>query len=250
MTTAGGSLNSLRLLKFDAQGHLASSNLVFSLPGQMSLVNGIGTDSTGATFLIGRGGPDGGNAFSVVRLNPNGELAWVSRESMPLSGSPNYAVALAPDAQGNLWVGGVSQGPITLGSYAFGEGGGPLLCKYDQNGQVLWARRIEHQTTGVTTGVNVYDLVVDSAGNVLISGWLAGGSADFGGTTVYPGATLANNWGDSFIAKYDSNGSLLWVRLSELTEERDGFLGMSIAVDRQNNTQIERFLPPKRSSPD
>lgn len=222
-----------RLLKFDAQGRLVSSNLVSSLPGQMAVIQGIATDSTGATFLGGWGGPDGGNAFSVVKLNASGELAWVSRESTPLSGSPNYAAALAPDAQGNLWVLGVSQGPFTLGSFAFGDGHGPLLCKLDRDGQVLWAGRIEHQSTG---GVYVYDLAVDSGSNVLISGWLAGGSADFGGTTVYPGAMLGNNWGDSFIAKYNPSGSLLWVRLSDLTEGRGGFTGMSIAVDRQNNT--------------
>jgi len=53
-------------------------------------VHGIATDSNGATFLLGRGETDEGNAISVVKLNPSGEMAWVSPESPPLSGSPSF----------------------------------------------------------------------------------------------------------------------------------------------------------------
>jgi hypothetical protein len=220
------------LIKFDRVGNMVSSNVATSLPGQMTSTRGIAVDAIGATYLAGLGGPNGGNAFSVVKLNAAGELAWVSRESNPLPGAPNYANALAPDAQGNLLVGGISQGPITLGPFQFGEGSGPVLCKYDPAGQVLWAKRIEHHRTSGNTSVYFHDLAVDSAGNIVISGYLAGGTADFGGTTVSPGATQPDNWGDGFIAKYDPNGSLLWVRLAQVA----GTVGMSIAVDRQGNT--------------
>jgi len=220
------------LIKFDRVGNMVSSNVVTSLPGQMTSAGGIAVDAIGATYLVGRGGPNGGKAFSVVKLNAAGELAWVSRESNPLSGAPNYANALAPDAQGNLVVGGISQGPITLGPFQFGEGSGPVLCKYGPAGQLLWAKRIDHQNTAQFKTEYLYDLAVDSSGNILISGYFSTGTADFGGTTVFPGGANPDSSGDGFIAKYDPNGSLLWVRLAEL----QGTKGVSIAVDRQGNT--------------
>ena len=219
------------LLELDTQGRVVSSNLVSSLPGQMSGTTGIAIESTGATFLLGRGGPDGGKAFSVVKLKASGELAWVRRESTPLSGSPNYPGALALEAQGSLWVSGVSQGPFTLGSVALGVGRGPFLCKLDRDGQVLWGMRIDYQPSGAPPML-MFPTLSRTRWVMCYSpaGWP--GAADFGGTTVYPGATQPDPVGNGFIAKYSASGSLLWVRMSELPE----YVMYSIAVDRHGNT--------------
>jgi hypothetical protein len=219
------------LLRFNPQGQLVSSNAVASLTGGLSSPTRVWVDASDAVFLTGLKPLEGGDAFSVVKLSAAGELIWACRESEGHTNSPNLAVALAPDPSGNLWVAGVSSGPITLGTFVFGEGSGPVLCKLAPDGQVLLAKRIEHTRTSQNALVAVHDLCVDSAGAVLVSGYLCGGSTDFGGTTVHPGATQANNWGDGFIAKYDAAGALLWVRLAEV----QGTVGMSIALDRVGN---------------
>lgn len=235
VSTSGGAFSDARLLKFDGQGRLASSNLLSKLPGSMTYISGLATDSAGAVFLAGLGG-SGRNAFSVVKWGSSGELIWERRENAPLDASrANLAIAITADSPGNVWVSGISRGPLSLGSYSFGDGGGPVLCKLGPDGQVLFARRIEHQTTGSGTGAECFDLVVDRSGNILISGWLAAGIADFGGMTVYPGEGQPQPWGDNFIAKYDSNGTLMWVHLAGVTEARVGYLGMSIAPDHQGN---------------
>lgn len=220
-----------RLLRFDSQGRLSSSNTVDSLPGGLTWAGSVRVNAENALFLTGLGPLDEGDGFVVLKLRSSGELAWVCRESEGHPNPPNAAVTLASDRSGNLWVAGISSGPITLGNFAFGEGGGPVLCKLAEDGQVLVVKRIEHTRTSKNTSVAVHDLCVDSTGAALVSGYLSGGSADFGGTTVHPGATQADNWGDGFIAKYGADGALLWVRLAEV----QGTVGMSIALDRAGN---------------
>jgi hypothetical protein len=61
-------------------------------------------------------------------------------------------------------------------------------------------------------------LVLDSDGSIITSGFLDSGTVDFGGTEVS---------GPSYIAKYDPNGTLLWVHT--------GATYGNITVDRERN---------------
>jgi hypothetical protein len=223
-----GSGSSEALLKFDPKGRLVSSNAFSSLPGQFTHVNDIKLSSLGHMHLTGRGGANGSNAFAVAKLNAAGELLWVSRESTLLTNSPNYALVSVPDSQGNLWVVGDSRGGISLGAFALGEGTGLLLCRYSTEGQVLSVHRIDYQGVDANSSVYVYDIGLDAAGNLFLSGFLHGGITNFGGTAVYP----SNQSGDGYIAKFNSSGGFEWVHLAEV----QGTIGMSMAVDRQGNT--------------
>jgi hypothetical protein len=125
------------------------------------------------------------------------------------------------DSDGNTALGGSSKGSLKLGSFeSYAGDESPFFCKYDPDGNLLWARTVATQYTAWPGGT-CYDVALDSSGNVFVRGYLREGSADFGGTIVYPGYG-----GEGFMAKYSPIGELLWVKL-------DPFC--SLAVDKHGD---------------
>ena len=82
-----------------------------------------------------------------------------------------------------------------------GAGGDIFLASYAQNGDLQWQRFF-----GGPGDDNAFDLTSDAAGNVYVSGQFSG-SVDFGGEIA-----VSHGPSDMFVAKYDSNGNLLWLR--------------------------------------
>jgi hypothetical protein len=102
---------------------------------------------------------------------------------------------------------------------ADGEAG---ILKLSSSGSLLWFKKVVGSGLDVPTGV-----VTDSDGNVYVSG--------FGDGTMALDATILNSNGgrDGFLAKYDKDGTLLWVKrptcsgndsISTLALGTDGFL--------------------------
>ncbi|MCL4181404.1 MAG: hypothetical protein KJ072_27155 [Verrucomicrobia bacterium] len=228
------------LFGFNSRGQILSTNahedfylgdLMFDGAGNRYLTGTIVTEGTFDTNVV--------QGFFVAKYGPNDELMWVRSRTPPLA--PDwweFGEALAVDAQGNTLVGGSARGPTSFGSYNFGatEGQRPIFCKYDPAGDLLWARRIEMATIGASDDGWVKDLAVDSSGNVVICGSLREGTAEFEGTTVFPGSTGHSYGGDWFIAKYGPDGALKWVQLgyaSCLTVDTQGniFVGWNWGFD-------------------
>ena len=91
-----------------------------------------------------------------------------------------------------------------------GEDG--LVVKYDQNGTILWAFKI-----GGTKDEEVSAITLDSSGNIYITGYIDDGTNYFSGTSSStPDSTIDNSSKlDFFIAKYNPDGVLQWVRHSD-----------------------------------
>lgn len=91
-----------------------------------------------------------------------------------------------------------------------GEDG--LVVKYDQNGTILWAFKI-----GGSGDDEVSAITLDSSGNFYITGYIDDGTNYFSGTSSSTlDSTIYNSSGlDFFIAKYNPDGALLWVRHSD-----------------------------------
>src|SRR4029450_5877720 len=101
---------------------------------------------------------------------------------------------------------------------------GPLLCKYDQDGTLLWARRVEAHPSQFGDGGTVGSIALDPQGNIAITGYVNNGEANFGGTVV----TIAGPYdGYSFVAKYRPTGDVQWAKAAHG--------GSGIAADRQGN---------------
>lgn len=106
------------------------------------------------------------------------------------------------------------------------------VVKYNTNGSIQWARRINGQGDGITyLGVGPKQgIVTDATGNVYVIGTAAGAVTIFDVDNTTTALTLANAGdGHSFIIKYSTIGVPLWAR------RISGVQGNSIAVDSSGN---------------
>jgi hypothetical protein len=128
------------------------------------------------------------------------------------------ANAVAVDAAGNVYItrdtNGNLDGQANAGDYD------AFIAKYDSSGNKQWVKLLGSTGTDYGRGV-----AVDTSGNAFITGY-AGGNLD--------GQANAGS-SDAYIAKYDSSGNKLWVKLLG-TSSADGAL--SVAVDASGNAYI------------
>lgn len=144
----------------------------------------------------------GSNDIFLAKYTLNGNLIWARR-----AGSSNYekALGITFDNFGNIFISGLYTysctfgGTTTLTGYGDKDG---FLAKYDSNGNFIWARKL-----GSSGRDEAKSIKCDAAGNVYICGMYKN-SANFSGQIV----SAPDNYWNAFLAKYSTNGSLLWVR--------------------------------------
>src|SRR2546427_6466138 len=158
----------------------------------------LGTATFGTTSLTSHGEED---AF-LAKYDASGNLLWAKRGG---GSYEDFIFGNAVDGAGNCYVSGAFDGQATFGNITLtnkvdpsGQNG--FIAKYDSAGNVLWAIQISGTENNVAIGI-----AVDSSGNVYATGDFAG-TADFGSTS------LTSNAGgnDIFVAKYGSDGNLIW----------------------------------------
>ena len=111
------------------------------------------------------------------------------------------------DGNGNVYITGRSRGTGFNNNFDY------LTIKYSSSGDTLWARRYDGGGSGLPTD-EARDMVVDSLGNVYVTGFSVG----------------ADMTSDYLTIKYDSNGDTSWTRrYSYTTNSNDN--GNAIAVD-------------------
>ena len=110
-------------------------------------------------------------------------------------------MALAIDAERNLYVAGHFTGRATFGTSVLASSGvtDVFLAKVDSDGNIGWATRAGGTNLDECTGV-----AVDPQRNIFLTGYFSG-QASFDNFAL----TSAGN-SDIFIAKLDSNGRALW----------------------------------------
>ncbi|BBK39648.1 hypothetical protein STAQ_47260 [Allostella sp. ATCC 35155] len=143
--------------------------------------------------------------------------------------------SVSADSGGNAYVGGTLTGTIdfddgtaeALGSSAFSSG---FVAKYDEDGGFEWLRTAGGATNGNATSVT--GVAVDGNDDVVAVGWFSA-TLDFDPGTLVPElVSSGQGFGaemNHFVAKFDSNGDLLWARTadtSSLNERAEG-----VAVD-------------------
>jgi uncharacterized delta-60 repeat protein len=165
---------------------------------------------------------------------------WVARYNGP-GNNEDYAMAIAVDGSGNVYVTGHSQGSDN--DYGF------ATVKYSTSGKRLWVRRYDGQ------GKDHYfakAIAVDGSGNVYITGenatikyntngkllWARSENAkaiavDGSGNVYITGG--AN--GDYSTIKYDTNGTLLWGKTYKGPGNRTDY-ALAIAVDKSGNVYV------------
>jgi hypothetical protein len=192
------------------------------------------------------GGPNAGGADAFVRrYTPNGTLVWQRQFGTT---SEDIATEIAADASGNLYVTGYTQGAIVANKGDYDA----FLRKYDPNGNVLWTRQFGTPGVDIAFGIAVdgtgdvyvtgytdgalrgtpkggFDVFIRKINASGVHAWTRqfgtaaedvgvstavdqNGNVFIAGYTFGPLAGPNRGSGDSFLRKYDTNGSPQWTR--------------------------------------
>lgn len=151
----------------------------------------------GTTTLLQAGSMD----VFIVKYNASGEIMWAKGAG---GGTNDEAYALSSDAKGNIYMAGYFSQPANFGSIKLTADGQSdmFLAKYDPEGNIIWAKRAGGKGDDRTTS-----LKTDALGNSYIAGYFTNDSISFG-SIIVPNEVGEN----SFLAKYDTDGKVLWAR--------------------------------------
>jgi hypothetical protein len=184
--------------KFDATGNLQWTSQF--APGATLLsglyTRGISADGMGGLYVTGYSLASSTSFDSdiyVAKLDTAGNLLWTRQFG---SNVDDKSFAVTSDGLGNVYITGDTYGSVggphvgTVGTDAF-------ITKMDGAGNVVWNRQLGlmYSDYGFAAGA-------DGIGNVYISGATQG---DLGGE-------YAGGFHDAFVAKYDTNGNVAWIR--------------------------------------
>jgi hypothetical protein len=125
---------------------------------------------------------------------------------------------MVTDNGGNNYITGYFNPGMTFGSTTMTSVSGTntaFIAKFDKTGNPVWAKKTEGDGND-----QAYNIVADPEGNLYVAGSFSQ-SITFGTKTLKAGKE-----GDIFLAKYDSNGNLLWANQAGLdsTEKKKDFL--------------------------
>jgi len=160
-------------------------------------VLGMVSDPFGNTYVVGytygqfpMQTQAGGADVFVVKYNASGNMAWARQFGTPFSDSA-CGVAVGSDG---IYVVGETYGTLSGQSSSGSEDA--FIVKFDASGNMVWARQFGTQALDWSSGVSL-----DASGIYI----LGGTRGAFAGQTALGGD-------DSFIAKYDFSGNMVWVR--------------------------------------
>jgi hypothetical protein len=158
------------------------------------------------------------------------EFVWARQARQAGQTVENSGRGIALDGQGNVYVSGYFGGTATFGqtnltSKRYVD---MFVAKYDSAGNVLWVWQ-----AGGEGDYRGYDIAVDAVGNSYVAGTFCCRSVAFGNTNLTAAPGVGGEPGDTFIAKYDTDGNLLWVRNHQSINI--GLGDLSVAVDGAGN---------------
>ncbi|HEX7401238.1 MAG TPA: FG-GAP-like repeat-containing protein [candidate division Zixibacteria bacterium] len=159
---------------------------------------------TGGSYGIGTGGD-----YATIKYYPDGDTAWVRRYIGPGStNNSDFALALAVDGSGNIYLTGYSNGSESICDYA--------TVKYYPNGDTAWVRRYNNNDWDWANAI-----AVDGWGNVYVTG------------TSIDSATS----NDYATVKYYPNGDTAWARTYGSPAPVDDE-ALGIALDDSGNVYV------------
>jgi hypothetical protein len=186
-------------------------------------------DPSPATYTVNVGS----QAVYFSKLDSSGNFLWVDIIPFSTYGGGNCIEA---GKNGNIYVCGYGYGTGDFdpgpGTYTIAGSGDVdiFLASYTSSGNLVWAGM-----TGSAWGDQALSVALDTAGNVGITGYYSAlVDFDFGPGTY----TLSSNGGseDLFIAKYQSDGTLLWAK--GMGHGSNGERGYSCVFDKQSNFYV------------
>jgi uncharacterized delta-60 repeat protein len=171
-------------------------------------------DSEGNVYVTGSSpGIDTGNDIATIKYDSDGNEVWVARYAH-FGNLPDVGWAIAADSEGNVYVTGTSQDPVTNNDY--------VTIKYDRDGNEVWIARYNGPANSRDAA---FAIALDAEGNVYVTGSSYGRTRSGGIAPDY--ATI----------KYDSDGNEVWV--ARYTGPANvGDEAAAIALDAEGNVYV------------
>lgn len=183
--------------------------------GDQDVPSAMCLDELGNVYVTGRSRVGSQYDYATVKFNAGGEQIWEARTEGGFS-NDDVPVAIAFDDAGNVYVTGTSYSPPSGDDY--------LTVKYDGSGTEQWTVRYNNSSTnGIDKAVG---LVLDSAGNVYVTG------GSYGGGTGYDYATV----------KYSSAGQQLWIDRYDHNQSEE--YPSAMTIDAMGNIYITGLSRP------
>jgi len=180
-----GEFSDCTVIKTDGEGEMLWSTTIedsidYTTVGQLAILN---DGSIMLTFYSGIDWAASGRAYHVAKLSSNGEVEWV-RTYDEVDRSHDYPALIASYPDGGFVTGWAFD---TIGQPMLFPNAGPLLRRYDSDGEILWeykyAYRRGSEITNMTIAENGDIIMCGMGGQVLIQGdaetaWMARVSGD------------------------------------------------------------------------
>ncbi len=176
-----------------------------------------GSATFGTTTITANGAAD----MLLLKLDTDGNFVWVKNAATGADDQGGYGIFV--DDAGESYIAGQTKDNATLGTVQVISKGGldSFIAKFDHAGNIKWARGAGGTGIDYARGI-----VVDAQGNSYLTGAFQN-TANFEGTLL-PGA----GGYDVFLAKYSSDGQLVWAKRAGGSGED---IGRSIALDAGGN---------------
>lgn len=205
-----GSLTDFVTIKYNSAGAQQWA-MRYNGPGNsLDYAEDIAVDGAGNVYVTGRSEGSGtGFDYATIKYSPGGTQLWAARYD-GLTSKADQAWALGLDEAGNVYVTGYSEW-----SYPDVD---MITVKYDNNGNEKWWARYDGPAVGYDVA---YDLAVDQAGNILVTGHDTNTDGDVDVATV----------------KYDPNGTQMWVARYD-GGTNIGDVGTAIGLDPAGNAYV------------
>jgi len=155
-----GTLNDYTTIKYYSTGDTAWVRRYDAPENYDDHATAIAVDGTGNVYVTGDS-YDSGTYYDylTIKYNPNGDTAWARRYNGP-GNYDDWAVGIAVDGSGDVYVTGYSNGSGTYWDYA--------TIKYYPNGDTGWVRRYN----GPANDVDVpFSIALDHSNNVYVTGY-------------------------------------------------------------------------------
>lgn len=169
---------------------------------------------------------------------------WLCTYQKPFDSSLNHGIiskggsanwdesgfSVTTDLQGNIIITGLFTNSSMFGNVNLVSNGEAdmFIAKYNSKGDLMWAKK----GGGISEDVG-RALVTDSNGNIYVTG-------HFKNIATFESLTLTSNGGsDIFIAKYSSNGDLVWIKSAGGVGNDSG---KGICIDSNGNVYITGYF--------
>ena len=219
-------INEAFLSKLDGNGKLVWSTYIGS--HGLRFIRAVTADNSGSIYLAG----NDDHKCVVAKFDNSGKLVW--NKGFDGTTHRTEANTISLDGSGNIYIGGstgLSELPMQKGNslYAKGKWLNPYIAKFDPNGELLWSTKL-----GGADDDNIVGIDTGRSGIV----YVAGNTRSNSFPTLNANQRTRPGRDDAFVAKFSSDGQLLWSTYLGATGNDSA---KSIAVDRNGYIHVTGF---------